>query len=49
MTEADLEFIWNNMVLLFGSRMPNPEREPRRFAYYVRLYKHLVKIHQGNL
>lgn len=44
MTDADLEHIYNNMVLMFGDRMPNPEREPRRFTYYVKLYKHLVDV-----
>lgn len=43
-SEAELEHHWNNMINLFGS-LPNPEREPRRFDYYVRVYKHLLKLY----
>ena len=43
MSEAELEFHWDNMTRAFGYNMPNPDHEPRRFAYYVRLYKYILK------
>ena len=46
MTEQDAELIYNDLVRLFGDRLPNFEREPRRFAYYIKIYKHLVKLYQ---
>lgn len=48
MTEYQAELIYNDLVQLFGNRLPNFEREPRRFAYYVKIYKHLIKLHQEN-
>lgn len=48
MTEQQAELIYNDLVQLFGSRLPNFEREPRRFAYYVKIYKHLIKLYQEN-
>ena len=47
MTDQEAEFIWNNLVTLFGDRLPNPDHEPRRFGYYVNIYKHLIKLHGG--
>ena len=44
MTEHEAELIYNDLVQLFGDRLPNYEREPRRFAYYVKIYKHLIKL-----
>ena len=32
--------IYNEMVEIFGDHLPNPEQEPIRFAYYVKLYKY---------
>lgn len=46
MTEQEAELIYNDLVNLFGDRLPNFEREPRRFAYYIKIYKHLVKLYQ---
>lgn len=46
-SDAELEFHWNNLIKLFGDRLPNPDHEPRRFRYYISLYKHLVKLHGG--
>ena len=47
MTDQEAEHIFDNLYRLFGDRVPNPEREPLRFRYYVSLYKHLVKVHGG--
>ena len=40
MTENETELYYGKMLDYFGY-LPNFEREPRRFAYYVRLYKYL--------
>jgi hypothetical protein len=40
MTESEAELYYEKMLNYFGS-LPHFEREPRRFAYYVRLYKYL--------
>ncbi len=45
MSDEEIEFHWNNMVSAFGSNLPNPDHEPRRFAYYVKLYKYLLIKH----
>jgi hypothetical protein len=45
MREAELEYHWDTMVKMFGANLPNPEHEPRRFAYYVRLYKYILNKH----
>ena len=44
MTEHEAEIIYNDLVRLFGDRLPNYEREPRRFVYCVKIYKHLIKL-----
>ena len=44
MTEQQAEQIHEDLIQLFGDRLPNYEREPRRFAYYIKIYKHLVKL-----
>ena len=48
MSDEQAEFHWNNLVQAFGDNLPNPEHEPRRFAYYVKIYKHLLKLHGEN-
>lgn len=40
MTDQETELYYEKMLDYFGY-LPNFEREPRRFAYYVRLYKYL--------
>ena len=40
MTENEAESYYERLLNYFGY-LPNFEREPRRFAYYVRLYKYL--------
>ncbi len=43
MQNEELERIYNEMVEIFGEKLPNPEQEPVRFAYYVKLYKYYHK------
>jgi len=40
MTDEQIEAAYNEMVEMWGDRLPNPEQEPLRFAYYVRMYKY---------
>lgn len=39
MSEEELEQTVNEMIEMFGE-LPNPEQEPKRFAYYVKLFKY---------
>lgn len=32
--------MYNDMVRIYGDRLPDIDHEPLRFAYYVRLYKY---------
>jgi hypothetical protein len=32
--------IYEDMVKVFGNNLPNPDQEPIRFAYYVKLYRY---------
>jgi hypothetical protein len=40
MTEQEIENVLNEMYSYFGN-LPSPEHEPKRFAYYVKLFKYL--------
>lgn len=42
MTDEDLDIILDKMYEQFGT-LPNPEHEPKQFAYFVKLFKHLEK------
>jgi len=49
MEPKEIEKIYNEMVEIFGDSLPNPEQEPVRFAYYVKLYKYYhVSSASGN-
>lgn len=39
MTDEEVLELYQEMEEHFGS-LPNPEQEPRRFAYYVKLFKY---------
>jgi hypothetical protein len=32
----------------YGDKLPNPEHEPLRFAYYVRMYQHTKSLMENN-
>lgn len=36
--------LYDVMYQIFGNNLPHPITEPKRFEYYVKLYKHLVRI-----
>lgn len=40
MTETEVQEKYNRMVEIFGTNLPDPEQEPIRFAYYVKLFKY---------
>ena len=41
MTDQEIEQAYNEMVDWWGDKLPNPEHEPKRFDYYVRMYRYL--------
>lgn len=40
MTNEQLLEHYQRMVDIYGDNLPNPEQEPIRFQYYVKLYKY---------
>jgi hypothetical protein len=40
MTDEQAAKILDEMREMFSTPLPNPEHEPVRFAYYVKLYKY---------
>lgn len=36
-----LEEIWSKLYEFYGDRLANPEREPRRFKYQIKIFKHI--------
>lgn len=43
MTNEEVLRIYEEMVKMFGDKLPNPEHCPREFAYFVKLYWHSKK------
>ena len=41
MTDEEIEKAYNEMVEMWGDKLPNPEHHPIQFNYYVRMYKFL--------
>lgn len=44
MTNEEIEKILDDMGTLFP-KLPNPEREPRQFKYFVKLFRHIEGLH----
>ena len=40
MTEQEIETAYNEMLEMWGDKLPNFEQEPRRFAFYVKMWKY---------
>ena len=40
MTNEEIENAYNEMIEMWGDKLPNFEHEPLRFAYYVRMWKY---------
>ena len=44
MTDQEIQKAYEEMVEMWGDKLPNYEHEPLRFAFYVRMYKYLKNI-----
>jgi len=42
------EDVWDELVAMFGDRLPDMDREPIRFAYYVKLYLYQKRLNNAN-
>lgn len=40
MTDKQMEAAYNAMRLIWGDKLPNPEQEPRRFQFYVKMFQY---------
>jgi hypothetical protein len=40
MTEQEIESAYDEMLELWGEKLPNHEHEPIRFAFYVKMWKY---------
>lgn len=40
MSDEEVLHHYQQMVEIFGDHLPNPEHEPIRFRYYVKLYRY---------
>jgi len=43
MTNEELETFTKELIEHYGDNLPNPDHEPLRFAYYIKLFMH-VKV-----
>ena len=44
MTDQKIQSAYEDMIKMWGDKLPNYEHEPIRFAFYVRMYKYLKNI-----
>jgi hypothetical protein len=44
MTDQEIQSAYEDMIGMWGDKLPNYEHEPIRFAFYVRMYKYLKNI-----
>ena len=42
------EKLYEEMEAYFDDKLPNPEREPKRAAFYIKIFKHLRKINNND-
>lgn len=40
MTNEEIEKHFQRMIEIYGDSLPNPEQEPLRFQFYVKMYFH---------
>ena len=43
------EQMYNEMVEIYGDKLPNLDQQPREFEYYVKLYKYRKFMEQQNV
>lgn len=48
MNEEDYQKIYDEMLEMFGEKLPNIEQEPMRFRYYYKLYKLEKSVQERN-
>lgn len=40
MSDEEVLAAYEEMVDIWGDKLPNPDHEPKRFAFYVRMYQY---------
>lgn len=48
MTDQEVLEHYERMKEYFDGELPDPDHEPRRFAYYVKLYRYYYERKNGN-
>jgi hypothetical protein len=43
----ELEKIWDAVVEFYGDRLAHPDIEPRRFAWQLKIFKHIRNINNN--
>lgn len=43
MTDTEIKQAYEEMLTMFGDKLPNPDHCPKLFAYYVKLFKYYRK------
>lgn len=43
MTDEEALKIYEEMMKMFGDKIPDPDHSPREFAFFVKLYQHCKK------
>lgn len=44
MTDEEVLKLYDEMVEMYGDKLPNPEHEPRQFQYYIKLFLYDRKV-----
>jgi hypothetical protein len=44
MTDEEVLKLYDEMVEMYGNKLPNPEHEPRQFQYYIKLFLYDKKV-----
>jgi hypothetical protein len=46
MTNEELEQFVKDLMEHYGDNLPNPEHEPKRFEYYLKLFKYERQLNE---
>ena len=41
------EDLWQELYEFYGDRLAHPDREPKRFAWQLKIFKHVRKINNN--
>jgi hypothetical protein len=44
---VNYEKLYEEMEAFFGDQLPHPEREPKRAAVYIKIFKHVRSINSS--